>query len=263
MRMANRLCFGVLFFLGFSSLSALGQTDSNTARRAMHVADGGMNEVLESIVIPSTAHAPFYATLDTVWERPLVGGGTYTFQNERHIARDSAGRIYQERWFLVPKNGKAKSEMNYIQVDDPVSHIAYTCSVFDKVCTMRAYHPPAEVTFESNGGPDGVLPNDWGFVAEENIGRQTVAGVETVGLRRVTTINPWTMGNDRPMTIIREYWHSAALDINLLSTLTDPRLGTQTFTIREISTSEPDAQLFLAPAGYKVVDQRSYAPPVH
>lgn len=131
------------------------------------------------------------------------------------------------------------------------------------MCSIRKYDPPAEVSFKGYTGNEGVLPNDWGFVTEEDLGRQNVAGVETTGIRRTTTINPWMMGNDRPMVIVQEYWHSNALNINLLSILTDPRFGTQTFTIKEVNTTEPDAQLFSPPAGYKLVDERGYASPIH
>jgi hypothetical protein len=226
-----------------------------------HVADGGTSEVLESIEIPSIAHAPFYATLATEWERPLAGGGSYTWENERHIARDSAGRVYEERWYLVPKNGKIKTSMDYTQIFDSVAHEAYACGVDTKVCYLKSYYPPMNVDFAAPANPNGVLPDGWGFVTHEDLGKQTVAGVETTGVRETDTINPWMAGNDRPMSIIREYWHSAALNMNLLSTLTDPRIGTQRFTITEISTSEPDGRLFLPPAGYRIVDQRSYAPP--
>jgi hypothetical protein len=260
MRIATRLLFVSFVALVSCSILVRGQTDENASSgHAVHVADGGMNEVLESIVIPSTAHAPFYATLDTEWARPLVGGGSYTFQNERHVARDSFGRVYQERWYLVPKNGKIKTEMYYIQIFDPVAHNSYWCSVGQKVCSLRSYHPPPEVMFGTEVDQKGVLPDGWGFVTQEDLGKQNLAGVDTIGVRQTSTINPWMMGNDRPMSIVREYWHSATLNINLLSTLNDPRLGTQTFTIREISTSEPDAQLFSPPAGYKLVDQRSYS----
>ena len=242
---------------------AAGQTPEGAAQQGVaHTMDGGITEVLESIEIPSIAHAPFYATLDTEWERPLAGGGSYTYQNERHVARDSAGRVYEERWYLVPKNGKMQSIMNFIQVFDAGAHKSYQCSVAGKVCAIRAYDAPANVVFSTDTDARGALPDGWGFVTHEDLGKQTLAGVDTTGVRE-TTINPWMIGNDRPMSIVREYWHAAALNINLLSTLTDPRLGTQSFTITEISTSEPDARLFLPPAGYKIVDERSYAPPVH
>jgi hypothetical protein len=73
-----------------------------------YVQDGGTSEVLESIVIPPKAQAPFSLLLQTEWVRTLSDGSTITLVNQRRIARDSGGRIYQERWFLVPKNGKAE-----------------------------------------------------------------------------------------------------------------------------------------------------------
>jgi hypothetical protein len=68
--------------------------------------DGGTREVLESIVIPPKAEAPFTLTLQTEWVKTLYDGGTITSVNQRKIARDAKGRIYQERWYLVPRTGK-------------------------------------------------------------------------------------------------------------------------------------------------------------
>lgn len=261
MRAIKAGIFCCIFGSGCFAVLAAAQTTGKAQAPVVHVADGGITEVLESIEIPAIAHAPFYATLDTEWERPLAGGGSYTSENERHIARDSAGRVFEERWYLVPKNGKVKSTISHTQIFDSVAHEAYSCVVEEKVCYLRSYSAPVNVDFSAPASPNGVLPDGWGFSTHEDLGKQTVAGVETTGVRETDTINPWMVGNDRPMSIVREYWHSAALNMNLLSTLIDPRIGTQRFTITEISTSEPDARLFLPPAGYKIVDQRSYAPP--
>ncbi len=89
----------------------LAQSRSKSATSAP---DGGAREVLVSIFIPPKPNAPFFMALDTEWTRPLGNGGTYTLVNERQIARDSAGRVYQERWLLVPKNGKVESTINRI-----------------------------------------------------------------------------------------------------------------------------------------------------
>jgi hypothetical protein len=264
MRMIKPTLFCCMSAFCFYTTLAAGQAQQAPAQRGTAmVEDGGMNEVLESIVIPPIAHAPFYATLDTEWARPLAGGGSYTFENERHIARDSAGRVYEERWYLVPKNGKIKTRMYYTQIFDPVAHDSYWCNVAVKICALRVYDPPRDIAFGTDADQQGALPDGWGFATREDLGAQTVAGIDTTGVRDTITINPWMVGNDRPIESVREYWHSAALNINLLSTVTDPRLGTQTFTIREISTSEPDAQLFQPPAGYKIVDQRVYQRPAH
>jgi hypothetical protein len=39
--------------------------------------------------------------------------------------------------------------------------------------------------------------------------------------------------------------------------VTDPRFGTQTFTVTNLSLSEPDPNLFALPDGFRAVDQRS------
>lgn len=62
------------------------------------VHDGGTRQVLESIFVPPMDKAPFQLTLATEWTRPLGRDGSYTLANRRRIMRDSAGRIYQERW---------------------------------------------------------------------------------------------------------------------------------------------------------------------
>src|SRR5271170_154506 len=100
---------------------------SQSASPTVKTYDGGTRQTLESIFIPPIAHAPFSLTLETEWSRPMSGGGTYTLVNKRQIMRDSAGRIYQERWMLAPKNGKMKSEMDFIQISNPADHTLYNC----------------------------------------------------------------------------------------------------------------------------------------
>lgn len=115
---------GILALLPSLSLA---QAAQSVSPEQSHIAapsrDGGVREVLESIVIPPLPNAPFTATLDTEWVRYAGEGATITLVNERHIARDRNGRVYQERWYLVPKNGKVKSEMNWIQIAE--SEAAY------------------------------------------------------------------------------------------------------------------------------------------
>jgi hypothetical protein len=59
------------------------------------------------------------------------------------------------------------------------------------------------------------------------------------------------MGNDEPLSSVREFWHSDELGINLISIRTGPMVGKQNFTITEITQGEPDPQLFALPGGFK------------
>lgn len=224
-----------------------------------HARDGGVREVLESIVIPPIAKAPFTATLDTEWVRFTGEGATITVVNERHIARDGRGRIYEERWALVPKNGKIKSFMTWIQIADPKQRTLYNCNIDRHLCELKNYDPTDDLAAAK---PLKPLPPDasGNNPLVEDLGTGGIVGVETLGRRETRTIEPGSMGNDLPLTATTEYWHSQELGLNLLSIRTSPVFGKQTFSITELTASEPDPQLFELPAGYKINDQRRNPP---
>lgn len=227
----------------------------------VHVQDGGVSERLESIVIPPKAHAPFSGTLQTEWVRNLSDGGTITLVNERRIVRDGNGRIYQERWLLVPKNGKEQSIMTTIQISDPDNHTFYNCFTASHICNLSEYGGMTSMVFNVEGPPTGPLPDDVGFAIHESLGNQLVSGVDAVGTRESTVYNPGVFGNDRKLTVFREFWYSPQLGINLLSKRSDPRFGTQIFTITNLILSEPDKHLFDLPEGFTVTDRRPPTPP--
>ena len=221
--------------------------------------DGGAYGPMQSIFIPPKPGAPFSLTLDTEWTRAMGNGGTFTVVNERHIVRDSKGRIYQERWILVPKGGKVKSRMNVFQITDPELHTWFNCDVASKVCELLNYRLTATENFQPPIGPSGPLPNGNGFRTHEDLGVSNTQGVDTHGYRETLTINEGVMGNDKPMVNMREFWYSPQLGINLISIVDEAQSGRQVFTVKELSTSEPDPSYFLVPAGYTVADHRKEA----
>ena len=85
------------------------QRQQQPPQQSQRLADGGTREVLISILIPSLPDAPFTATVRTEWIRQLPDGSSITLKNHRAIARDKAGRIFQERRILVPDDGKSES----------------------------------------------------------------------------------------------------------------------------------------------------------
>lgn len=179
--------------------------------------DGGVRAVLESIVIPPIPNHPFSATLETEWIQYTGGGGTVTLVNERPIVRDSKGRIYQERWTLVPKYGKVKSQRMVIQIADPNQHTLYSCATFQHLCELETYDPTHELAAAEPRKPisNGTLVQD--HLTIEDLGTRTIAGVETIGRRETNSIDVGVMGNDQPLAAINETWHSQELAINLLS----------------------------------------------
>lgn len=219
--------------------------------------DGGVSETLQSIYIPPLLNAPFSAVVHTQWIRPLPEGGTYTVVNQRHVARDSRGHIYEERWLLVPKDSDLKSQMNVIQVADPSQHTLYNCFTLAQPhrCNLLPFRESSTAIYKPDAGPTGLLPNGKGYSTHEDLGSRTLAGVETTGTRDSTTINAGVYGNDRPYSMTRESWYAQNIGINLLSELTGPHIGKQIFTLTDVSLSEPDPALFEIPDGYEVVDR--------
>lgn len=225
--------------------------------------DGGTRETLESIVIPPKAQAPFSLLLQTEWVKTLSDGGTITVVNERRIARDSRGRIYQERWLLAPRNLKEESRMTTIQISDPNTHTHYNCFMQEepKQCVLSTFTPSTSAVYRFESPSTGTLPNEAGSTIHDNLGKQLVSGVETIGTKDTVIYNPGVFGNNRKVSVEREFWYSPQLGINLISKRSDPRFGTQTFTATNLILSEPDAHLFEIPTGFTVVDRRQTARP--
>jgi hypothetical protein len=92
-------------------------------------------------LIPPIPRAPFTATLATESIKFAADGAAMTFNNERRIARDAQGRVYQERWFLVSRGGRIKSTMNWIQIADPNRLTLYNCNTEQRICDLLVYDP--------------------------------------------------------------------------------------------------------------------------
>ena len=88
----------------------------------------------------------------------------------------------------------------------------------------------------------------------EDLGTQSMEGVQVTGVRTTQTIPIAKIGNDRPIQIVTEVWTSLELKTVVLSKRNDPRFGEQTFKLTSIQRSEPDPSLFTVPADFKVTE---------
>jgi hypothetical protein len=213
--------------------------------------DGGTREVLISILIPSIPNQPFTATVNTEWIRHLPDGGSITLKNHRAIARDTKGRIFQERRMLVPDDGKNESGVTQIEISDPVAHELYICVPAGHTCQLELFSAP-----EFSPPSASAFPHKPGSPELENLGAQSIGGLETTGTRETIVIEAGAIGNDSPILLKREFWYSPRLGINLISKRQDPRFGSQNFEVADISLGEPDAKLFEAPPDCKILDLR-------
>lgn len=224
--------------------------------------DGGGQEVLQSIFVPYMANAPFSLTLAAEWTRPMSNGGTFTTVNSRPIKRDSEGRIYQERWLMTPKGTRIPSQMSWIQIADPLTHTLTQCNVRQKVCELLTLRDSVTLRFDParfKSGPLMINGAVKGTRTHEDLGAQVFAGMLVHEYKDTTTLNAGVLGNDMPMSTVRQYRFCEELGLNLSSVVEAPQIGRQSFTVTGITTTEPDASFFQPPVGYKVVDHRKGA----
>jgi hypothetical protein len=99
-----------------------------------------------------------------------------------------------------------------------------------------------------------VIAGDSSDVKTEDLGSQTMQGLEVTGTRTTRTIPAGQIGNDRPISIVTEVWTSPDLKTIVYSKRSDPRMGEQTFKLRNITLGDPDPSLFTVPADFKVVE---------
>ena len=128
------------------------------------------------------------------------------------------------------------------------------CKTATKECDLYRYDLTTKDNFQPPTSVSGPLSDGSGFRQHEDLGLNSIEGQETHGYRETTTFNPGVMGNDKPMTVTREFWYSPHLAVNLVSIVDEPMTGKQVFTATQLSTAEPDPAFFEVPVDYKVVD---------
>lgn len=233
---------------------------STTPQAIQHAPDGGVRETLQSIDIPTLTNAPFTANVDTEWTKIMPDGTTATQKNHRTVARDTSGRVFQERRFFAPEGDKLPTQLSQLEYMDPNRHEYYRCVPREKTCYLSQWMRAALTAMPAGttglrvcGCATAQRPGI--SVQNEALGQKTIEDVDVIGSREVTTIAKGQIGNEKAEPIVKEFWYSPRLGINVVTKRFDPRSGMQNFVVDNISRDEPDPKLFEPPADYQVVRQ--------
>jgi hypothetical protein len=250
----------VILLIAGVGLAAVVCAHAQMAGQAAHAPSGGTTMRINSIFVPPMPDSPFTATVNTEWTRKLENGSTVTIENHRTIARDASGRVFEERRGLYPAGDPRGAQIRQLEFADPQTHVIYRCQPDSRTCEISDYYRPVG-PFEAV--PAGLSNDGKESLSRLELGRDTVAGQETSGTRETTTIFAGAIGNNSAIEVVKEFWYSPQLGINLIEKRVDPRSGTENFTVSDISIGEPDAKMFAPPADFKMVDlrtQKRYAP---
>ena len=228
---------------------------TGASQDAVHAPDGSTRETITSIVVPPIPDAPFSANVDTEWTRYLENGSTRLLKNRRLIARDGRGRVFQERRTFGPAGSPVQSQLWRIELAEPQTQTVAYCDTRTRVCELRIYHPPAAVAET----PAGLSAKGGDSLVREDLGIRTVNGLDLVGTRESQQLALIAAGTNRPLMIVKEFWYSRQLGLNVFTKRDDPRTGREVFTVTDIHPSEPDPGLFTLPTDARIVDYRTAA----
>lgn len=198
--------------------------------------------------------APFSAVAVSETTQTLADGNHINRKTQSNVYRDSQGRIRREVTIAgfgpMAPSGQPKS---FVVINDPVAG------------TTFMLHPDQK-TAEQMGRPFGRLQGPMrdkmaarqqqeiasGSLQKEDLGTQTVSGVSAQGTRVTRIIPAGQIGNEKPITIVRESWYSNDLQTVVMSKRSDPWSGETTYTLTNIQRAEPAASLFSVPSDYTV-----------
>ena len=194
---------------------------------------------------------PFSA--ETVIEdtRMLFDGTLVKKEIRGNIYRDSSGRTRREQPLGMVGGvnivGGDKKPQLMIFINDFGAKVQYFLDQNNKVARRSRLDAGYDGRPREGERPGARTVSD---------GTKLVEGISCVGTRTEFEIPAGELGNDKPMKVVDESWFSPELQVVVMSLHSDPVAGIHIFKLVNIKRSEPAAELFTVPAGYRIDDQR-------
>jgi hypothetical protein len=206
----------------------------------------GVEQHIAGVFVTPVPSVPFTATVEVESSQALSDGSTEQKKTCNNIARDSAGRIYNERRTLVPSSFNGTPRIVSMHLYDPQNRMSTfmdpsTHIARESILSKPEVDPARQAANSSAQG--------------EDLGSDTMENVQVHGTRKSKTIPAQFSGTGQTIVVIDEYWYSEDLHLNMLVKHNDPRTGEQTVTVTHVNRAEPDQAMFQVPSGYKIVDE--------
>lgn len=210
-----------------------------------------------------TSRKPYTATYRITVTSKQAGGGIVTRQSTETIALDSAGR-WMDATASLPTAGDP-APLRHIRVDDPIARTTSIWDVPGKEVTVIAMAAPG---MHLNCSPE---PRDSDLAATtprsmptvQDLGTQTIHGIEAHGKRTLFAIAPALAANSEAQGPTLEVWFATDPNLSGLAVRVinvDPRGDTSSRELESVTVGEPDPSLFRPPAGVRIVNRPAAVP---
>src|SRR5580704_17308427 len=265
------LAMGFLFSAGASvqaqSSASANEPASTTLKPAQGISvSAGLSNAL-GIATTSKAGAP-YSLVQETHRSSTLADGTHIEETSRtaHMYRDSQGRTRMEVYITMPHGSERAPELTFVTIIDPVAGKSYSLNPRTQTATETGFPfagtlsrnaPTPTVGAGSGAGSQtqaALMAESMPQMTHESLGPQEMDGVTVTGTRFTQTFPVGSIGNDRPIVVVRTIWHSEELGIDMLGEVSDPRTGNVTTRVTQLDRTEPDPALFQVPADYQITE---------
>jgi len=208
------------------------------------------------------ARLPYTAEFKITRVQTLVNGSTITHESTQVIALDSQGRRMTATTD-VPLLGN-QTPITRVSVMDPVARTNSSWTVPGQKATVIQMPAPGVsrtgcLTNMQVRLPDNRTQPERPKPVIEDLGTQTINGVEAHGRRFTTTTPAGAIGNDAPLVRTTETWTAIApaslRGLFVREVSDDPQSGKYTRELTNFTQAEPDASVFQPPEGYEIVNK--------
>lgn len=197
---------------------------------------------------------PFSA--ETVIEdtRRLYDGTTVTKTTKGAFYRDAGGRTRREQPLEMVGGFNIVNEKNKPQTLVFINDFAAKTQYF--------FDLNNSIARKIGIGPDGPPRDETQApgTKSESLGTKTIEGISVEGTRITFELPVGQIGNDKPIQVVTENWYSTELQVIVMSRHLDPLSGEHIFRLVNIKRSEPAADLFTVPAGFRVENKPDRRP---
>jgi hypothetical protein len=204
------------------------------------------------------AKTPYTAEYKVTHVQALADGTTITRESTEVKALDSQGR----RMTATTITSGDRAGQTHVIVYDPVARTQTTWHSPTKIAhVFKMSTAEAEHTCSRDMRDDvSVISGPKAKMTSENLGTESIEGVEARGRRYTTTTPAGAVGNDAPLVSTSDVWTALNVGLNGLVVRyirDDPRSGRTTRELTSLSQSDPDPATFQPPEGYEIVTKES------
>ncbi len=211
-------------------------------------------------------NAPYSADALTETTQSLTDGNRIAQRTTQKLYRDSDGRERREESVLAVGALAQADAPRVITISDPIEKVSYTLDPQKRTAlrstgavwlsvgrgVMNVATPFGAFRDWAVYGRGGVQTPGAAERVREDLGSKNVEGVIAQGTRVTETIPAGQIGNQLPIKVVDEVWHSAELQMDVMSTHSDPRTGEVVYKLTNINRANPPRARFEPPADYSI-----------